>query len=451
MKNKNKGLLLFVLCIFIFTGQSYSTNKLETTTTRNWLIGQLDFALGKILQNISPSDGEPGAVLASTSTHQPNYHYHWVRDAGLILESLIALYETNPSTKIKNVLEQTFTDYLNFSTKIQNVKTIAGLGEPKFNVDGTAFNEPWGRPQHDAPAFRAISLIHWANILIKQGKLEFVNKKMYSADMPATSPIKMDLEYLANNWRESSFDIWEEVKGRHFYTLMLERRALLEGAALAKKLDDHGAAKWYLKQVKEMEVELKKFWNYDQQLIVPTIERDGGIDYKNSNIDCSVILALLQGDRRDGLFAWNDPLVVSTLQKTSQAFANLYPINQNNDIPGVAIGRYPEDRYDGNNFAGGNPWTLCTLAMAQSLYRYAGLEIEQGNISEANKILAQADKFVERIKYHAEQDGSLSEQIDKNTGGMTSAANLTWNYSAILDTRHSVLNRLPKKQQQQNG
>src|SRR5688500_16671266 len=29
------------------------------------------------------------------------------------------------------------------------------LGEPKFQADGSAFNDPWGRPQNDGPAIRA--------------------------------------------------------------------------------------------------------------------------------------------------------------------------------------------------------------------------------------------------------------------------------------------------------
>lgn len=42
----------------------------------------------------------------------------------------------------------------------------AGLGEPKFNVDLTAFTGAWGRPQRDGPALRAIALIDFGNWLL---------------------------------------------------------------------------------------------------------------------------------------------------------------------------------------------------------------------------------------------------------------------------------------------
>ena len=34
-----------------------------------------------------------------------------------------------------------------------------GLGEPKFNVDETAFTGAWGRPQRDGPALRYIECL----------------------------------------------------------------------------------------------------------------------------------------------------------------------------------------------------------------------------------------------------------------------------------------------------
>jgi glucoamylase len=36
------------------------------------------------------------------------------------------------------------------------------------------------------------------------------------------------------------------------------------------------------------------------------------------------------------------------------------------------------------------------------------------------------------VRAHANADGSLSEQINKKTGFMTSAADLTWNYASML-------------------
>jgi glucoamylase len=68
--------------------------------------------------------------------------------------------------------------------------------------------------------------------------------KLYNAELPAMSRIKMDLEYVAKNWAFDCFDLWEEVKGRHFYTLVSKYASLVDGADLATRMDDDGASNW---------------------------------------------------------------------------------------------------------------------------------------------------------------------------------------------------------------
>ena len=175
-----------------------------------------------------------------------------------------------------------------------------------------------------------------------------------------------------------------------------------------------------------------------QGFIVATLNRVDGLDYKSSNIDTAVILGLIHGDMNDGFFAWNDKRVLATIEKIVIAFSRLYPINHHAEIPGIAIGRYPEDRYAGTNFNGGNPWVLCTLTIADALYHHATLLANKGEKENALAVANRADQFVERVRYHANKDGSLSEQIDKDTGYMVSATDLTWNYGALLTTQHTI-------------
>jgi Glycosyl hydrolases family 15 len=55
---------------------------------------------------------------------------------------------------------------------------------------------------------------------------------------------------------------------------------------------------------------------------------------------------------------------LATLKVVVDSFRDIYPIN--NKVPvgqPLAVGRYPEDTY-----YGGNPWYLCTLAVAEFLY-----------------------------------------------------------------------------------
>lgn len=431
-----KKLLTIIFVGSIAISNAYS-NSVVRTSPSSWLSQQKQFAVKKILSHMSPKDGLPGAIIAAPSRSQPNYYFHWVRDAGIVVDALIDVYTTTDSNDLKKIIYKEMQSYVNFCTQIQKTNSLTGLGEPKYYVNGQPFNGAWGRPQNDGPALRAISLIKWANVLLQHNQKQYVREKLYSGKLPATSPVKKDLEYISHHWKESSFDLWEEVKGSHFYTLMVTRKALLLGASLALQLQDNGAAKWYSSQAREIEHELDNFWDENNHYFMATINQTGGLDYKTSNLDVAVILGLLHGDMHDKFLSWDDKRVVATIEAVIQSFQFLYPINQYDSIPGVAIGRYPEDRYAGDNFDGGNPWPLCTLAIADALYRYAGA-LEEEHQKKAPQVLALADKFVARVHYHAHRNGDLDEQINKNSGYMTSAADLTWNYAALLATSHSA-------------
>jgi hypothetical protein len=72
----------------------------------------------------------------------------------------------------------TIWDYVHAQAKLQTVSNPSGtflpqglgLGEPKFQIDGTRFNGAWGRPQRDGPALRAIALMSFSNWLINNGQ-----------------------------------------------------------------------------------------------------------------------------------------------------------------------------------------------------------------------------------------------------------------------------------------
>ena len=57
-------------------------------------------------------------------------------------------------------LQSEIEGYITAQAHLQTVSnpsgslSSGGLGEPKFNVDETAFTGAWGRPQRDGPALR---------------------------------------------------------------------------------------------------------------------------------------------------------------------------------------------------------------------------------------------------------------------------------------------------------
>jgi GH15 family glucan-1,4-alpha-glucosidase len=61
--------------------------------------------------------------------------------------------------------------------------------------------------------------------------------------------IKADLDFVAGNWRnQMGCDLWEEVRGTHFYTRLVQYRALVDGATFAAGLGDLNGAFIYSKE-----------------------------------------------------------------------------------------------------------------------------------------------------------------------------------------------------------
>ncbi|MBI1861010.1 MAG: glycoside hydrolase family 15 protein [Deltaproteobacteria bacterium] len=393
-----------------------------------WIQWSQPIATQKMLANISPPGTPAGIVVASPSKSNPDYFYHWIRDAALTSDVVVSLY-ARAEGEIKNVLRRRLFDYVDMS--IRNQKTpnkSGGVGEPKFLASGDAFNGDWGRPQDDGPALRAMTLIRLARILILEGQSHLVSQKLYTSGWD--SVIKTDLEYVSHNWRNTSFDLWEEVRGHHFYTRMVQRKALLDGADLANQLGDAGAAFWYREQGHLMEDEIMRHWNGNY--FVSTLDRDGGIDYKTSGIDASVVLGLLQGHRDDGFLPPSHDHVIATVRVIEDTFKRIYPIN-NMGHRGIAIGRYPEDRYTGfSSNSAGNPWFINTNAFAEYYYLLAKEFRQKSGPQSTSWAQKRGDDYLACTQFHMGDDGSMAEQMNRNTGFMQGAPDLTWSYASLL-------------------
>lgn len=392
-----------------------------------WLAQEAQIAQTLMLANISPVGTVRGVVIASPQIDNPNYLRHWVRDAALTMDVVHKLLQKSVQIKDTNKLEKMMREYVVFSAQNQR---SAGLGEPIFEVNGHPFLGPWGRPQNDGPALRAVVLSQWAQELLDRGEENYVKQNLYEAVLPARSLIKADLEYVAWHWADPCFDLWEEVKASHFYTKMVQRKALMVGAQLARRLGDAAAADWYELQASYLEKSIFEHVGSSQGWISASLNWTEGLNSKHSNLDISVILGVLHGSY-DDFFGPSDVDVQKTFARLVEVFGQIYPVNQNGKQMAPALGRYPEDIYAGANFNGGNPWVLATMAGAEYSYKLAR-EQASHNIKRAEKWMQIGDDFVQRVQYHANPDGSLSEQIDRYSGYMSSARDLTWSYASIL-------------------
>lgn len=465
----------------------FSTGDLFGETLEGWIQKEEKFAASRLLDaTVDHGDGHL-TLVASADPNVPAYNFHWVRDAAAVMRSILYLYQVNRNSEIREKYTKYFEEYVAFSRKIQEAPNPSGgVGEPKFHPDGTPFLGDWARPQNDGPASRAITLISWAQLLIREGKEDYVKKHLYDSTLPTQSVIKTDLEYVANNWRISSFDLWEETKGKHFYTLMMERRALLDGAQLARELADPNAAEWYTQQAKSIESQLELFWDPTRHILMPSRDVEGSSSARESGLDSSVILAVVLGHTQDHFMEFDDERVLATLHALENRFQSLYSINHNPDIPGLAIGRYPEDRYDGySTVSEGNPWIPLTAIFSQ-FYERLALHYEKAgacvmtdvSMPFFNQLLAgreeaslapgvyssetpefarivralrfKARAYLSRIAYHAGPNGELSEQLNRDTGYLQGAQHLAASYATVLWAIWARRGDFPNPQQPSN-
>ncbi|KIH89837.1 glucoamylase [Sporothrix brasiliensis 5110] len=439
-------------------------------------------ALQGVLNNIG-ADGSlvPGAaaglVVASPSKTNPNYFYTWTRDSALTLRMLVdELIFGN--TKVQGVIE----DYVKAQAVLQTVSNPSGtllpyglgLGEPKFNVDGTRFNGAWGRPQRDGPALRAITLIDYCNWLLDRGEHKQVSEVIWPV-------IANDISYVGQYWNTSGYDLWEEVYGSSFFTTQNHYKSLVAARQLADKI---GATCTGCIEAPNVLCFLQTFWNGD--FLTANINVDSG----RSGIDANTMLGAISVF--DVAADCSHPSLQPCHSRSLASFkvfvdtfrnGSLYAVNEG--VPssaGVALGRYPEDVY-----FNGNPWYLITQGAAEFLYDAVAQWTRQGAIavdatSEAffrdlypaaragetyrrnakdttkgkgappraafqaivHAATAYADSFVAVAEKYTPRDGSLSEQFDKSTGQPLSAIDLTWSYAAFVTMARRRAGHYPK-------
>ncbi|KAJ1936831.1 hypothetical protein FBU59_004932, partial [Linderina macrospora] len=364
----------------------------NTLELEAWISSQTTYSEHRILSNIAPFTADPtakpGAVCASPSRHHPDYYYTWTRDSALVMNEIITWMNSTRNATYAKELQSRVDDYVGFTRHVQGLKGLKyGLGEAKFQMDGTPFTGSWCNAQTDGPAIRAYALARYCEYLVGHGDLSG-GRRLYE------SVIAKDLDYVVREWRGTlSCDIWEESRGAHFYTRAAQWRALTLGVQLARLYNDHANLQRYESESQMLARDLERFWDAKNTYLMTTIDWSGGLGAKQSNLDSQVVLAALHfGTSQGGLVDVMAPKMLATVRRIIAAFEHLYPINRvsvteinGRAVPiGVAIGRYPEDVYNGDGTSQGNPWSLITSGMAEYHYRL-GLALVDAAAADKSK------------------------------------------------------------------
>ncbi|RAK73005.1 glycoside hydrolase family 15 protein [Aspergillus fijiensis CBS 313.89] len=443
-----------------------NTETFDAISLAEFIEKETPIAWQGILNNIG-ADGAlaqgayPGIVVASPSKSDPDYFYTWTRDAGLTIPAITGhltdLTDDGDKTSIERILQHFVTSQATqqtISNPSGSLADGAGLGEPKFHVNMTEFTEAWGRPQRDGPPLRASALIAYGNHLVAHGQTALARANVWPI-------VRNDLAYVAEYWNETTFDLWEEVRGSSFFTTAVQHKALVEGQAFAEAVGEPCAG--CAAVAPQILCHLQQYWDgAAAAAVISNIPTSG-----RSGLDANSILAAVHtfdpeascgAESGGGTFQPCSARALSNHKHVVDSFRSLYKVNQGRGAgTAAAVGRYAEDIYQG-----GHPWYLTTLAAAEQLYdalyqwdRQGVIEVtavsapffadlirdivpesyprasdEYAAISDA--VRRYADGFVAVVQQYTPADGGLAEQFDRTTGQPVSAVDLTWSFAAFL-------------------
>ena len=371
--------------------------------------------LERILENTNTTTNK-GIIIASPSTVPP-YKFHWIRDSALVMRVFIDMYVRTRESKYFEYI----INYIENESKVQDLPTLSGLGEPKINIDCTPFNGEWGRPQNDGPALRGIMMVKIIHIF--KYDYDTLIKKLIR-------PIIIkDVKYIINNYNKISFDLWEEKKGWHFYTRMVQLKFLKDVINVNKfiKLEDDILSS-VQNVIEQLYISLKDHVceNENGKYIISYFDKDGKITKYE---DSANLLAYCHIDfDKDIIKTIPLEYVLHTVNNLLSYFSKKY-----GDTENVCIGRYINDKY-----YDGHAWIICTISLAQvyiEIYKKKNKQIKRESMDRPvsnpnNDFFIIANDILEKI-LTLDCDFLLPEQFNPINCEHFSAKKLTWNYSEL--------------------
>ncbi len=361
-----------------------------------------------------------GAVIAANDTdimktNRATYSYMWPRDGAFV----------------SYVLDR--MGYQQLSRRFfRFCKTVLPKDRPillhKYGPDGSvgASWHPWivdGKPevpfQEDESALTIHSL--WEHYA-KHQDLEFLGELYDSFVVPVTD-FMMRYRDPGTGLPLPSYDLWEERRGVHAFTVGAVAAALRSAAKIADALGDERSAA-YKTCSDEVVHAIEKYLFDDQR----------GVFYRRVEpssahqlVPDKTIDASLLGLINLKIFEADNPRVASTIEAVENA------LTVHSSVGGLA--RYEGDYYfrESDRYPG-NPWIICTLWLAQAKLFTAKKKAD----------LKQPLQTLNWVVSHAASTGVLPEQLNPDTGEPLSVSPLTWSHAEFVNT---VLDVLAKKRE----
>ena len=388
-----------------------------------------------------------GAIIAATDSDishfaGDHYAYCWPRDGALVAQALILTGQSELSR--------------NFFRYCAKVISKNGYFLHKYTPGGHLASSwhPWvmqGKQvlpiQQDETA-----LVLWA---LRQHfevyrDVEFI-KPIYNTLVVQTS--QWMLSHVDNNGLpRPSWDLWEERRGVHTFTVAATIGALYASAAFARDFGDTERAELVHTQADAMRDALvRHFWSPEHnrfaRMATPIEEPDPSAAATPGGAPTTRVTGYRLDMTRDsanyalwafGAMRPGNPMVMSDM---NSLWERLW---LKNGVGGCA--RYERDYYhmverDNIEAVPGNPWVICTLWHAQHKIALAKTPDE----------LRQALPLLEWAAKRSRPSGVLAEQYHPYTGDPISVSPLTWSHATVVTTVMEYLRKREKLIEEANS
>lgn len=374
-----------------------------------------------------------GAIIAANDSdilqfNKDHYSYMWPRDGAFIAWAMD-----------KSGYAFLTRAFFKFCSRVISEK---GYLLHKYNPDGSIGSSwhPWFRKgegvslaiQEDETAL--VIFVLWQHYR-EYKDLELISELYFKFIKPAANFL---LEFRSDNGLPlPSYDIWEERRGIHTFTVCSVIAGLKAAAKFAEIFKEDLKVKEYLSAAEKMKNAMITYLydkNLERFLRTINFQKDGTIE-KDTTIDAS-LFALFEFE----IFPSINEKVVSTMTQIEKK------LWVNTECGGLA--RYENDYYhrisqDTRNVPG-NPWYICTLWLAD-WYLDKVLEGEK-----EGENLQKALNLIKWVKNHSLDSGLLAEQVNPHNSNPLSVSPLTWSHGTFIMTvlkyleAYSVKNKCEK-------
>ncbi len=356
-----------------------------------------------------------GAILAANDTdimqtNRAHYSYMWPRDGALVAHALDRAGYANLTRR-----------FFEFCLRVLP-KDRAALMH-KYGPDGSvgsswhSWLDPDGLPeaplQEDETALPIWALWHHYET---HRDFEWV-EAMYRTFTRPCADFLLSFRSPATDLPLPSWDLWEERRGVHTYTVAAVIAALDAAGKFARLFGDRERAEAYGEGACRMRQALiRHLWSPEHSRFARRLECHAGGCTALDMIQDASLHALHLFD----VLPIDDPKLVETMRQVNERLT-------------VRVGIGGMARYEGDYYARvindywnvpGNPWIICTLWKAQWLIKTAKTRAD----------LEEPRNLLEWTNLTALPSGVLPEQIHPTQFTPMTVAPLTWSHSEVVET-----------------